>query len=329
MKMAETVNAKARSLAREIRNGVRKGIRLIGGRYYYQWAKTNYIRNLEHSQRKFKETPVLVYQMGKVGSSTIVSSLKAIELNRAIYHLHFLTKERIAKTEEDRKEFFLTERYGYLKRPWLYEFLVKQLDDGLMDRKWKVITITREPVARNISTFFENLEVNRLDEIDSYEISSHYYKIPPTIIRLTDLEKLNKLFFERMNHDSPEQFFDREIKGVLGVDVYAHEFPRSKGYCILEDDVADILLLRLEDLNRVAREAFWEFLKLPDFILAKSNVGSEKNYALLYKEFKKQVNFPQDYLDRMYGSRYMHHFYSAGEIEKFKKKWLKTENLKE
>jgi hypothetical protein len=327
--MAETLRAKSRSLAREVRNGIRKGIRLVGGKKYYLWAKENYIRQLERSQRHFKETPVLVYQMGKVGSSTIVSSLKAIDLDRAIYHLHFLTKERIVKTEEDRKEFFLTERYGYLKRPWLYEFLIKQLDDGLMGRKWKVITLTREPVARNISTFFENLEVNKLDEIDNYEISSHYYKIPPTIISLNNLEALNKLFFERMNHDSPEQFFDREIKGVLGVDVYTKEFPKSKGYCLLEGDVVDILLLRLEDLNQVAREAFWEFMKLPDFKLTKSNVASEKNYAFLYNEFKNQINFPQDYLNRMYGSRYMRHFYSAEEIEKYKKKWLKTESLKE
>jgi hypothetical protein len=324
--MAETLKAKSRSLAREVRNGIRKGIRLIGGRSYYRWAKADYIRKLERAQRHFKETPVLVYQMGKVGSSSIVSSLKAIDLDRAVYHLHFLTKERIVRTEEDRKEFFLTERYGYLKRPWLYEFLVKQLDNGLIDRKWKVITLTREPVARNISTFFENLEVNKLDEIDSYEISSHYYKIPPTIISLNNLEALNELFFEKLNHDSPEQFFDREIKGVLGVDVYAEEFPTSKGYYILEGDAVDILLLRLEDLNKVAREAFWEFMKLPDFKLTKSNVASEKNYASLYKEFKNKIKFPQNYLNRMYGSRYMRHFYSAEEIEKFKKKWCNTQN---
>jgi hypothetical protein len=179
-------------------------------------------------------------------------------------------------------------------------------------------------VSRNLSAFFENLEVKSSDEGGRYEISSHYYKIPPTTIELNSLEPLSKLFFEKVNHDSADQFFDREIKGVLGVDVFSREFPKSKGYCIYEGEFADILLLRLEDLNRVAREAFREFLDIPDFELTSSNVGSEKGYALLYKKFKEDVDLPDEYLRRRYGSRYMRHFYSAGEIERFQEKWRKA-----
>lgn len=323
--MTETMHAMFRSLASEIKNLFQKGILRISGGNYYHWAKANYIRKLERSQRHFKKSPLLVYQMGKVGSSTIVTSLKAINLDRPIYHPHFLTKARIVKTEEDRKNFFLTKRHSYLQRPWLYEFLLGQLNEGTMGRKWKVVTLTREPVVRNISAFFENLEVKRLDEMDCYEISSHYYKISPTIIRLDNLEALNKLFFEKVNHNSPEEFFDREIKGLLGVDVYTRKFPRQKGYCIVEGDLADILLLRLEDLNKVATEAFMDFLAIKDFKLLKSNLGSEKNYAPLYKEFKQSVKFPKGYLNNIYGSRYMQHFYSVEEIEKFKQKWCKAE----
>jgi len=263
--------------------------------------------------------------MGKVGSSTIVRSLRAQRVDRPIYHPHFLSKERIAETEKDRKEFFRTQRYSYLKRPWLYEFLVKQLDGGLKGRKWKVITLTREMISRNLSAFFENLEVKGFDEGGRYEISSHYYKIPPTTIEMNDLEPLSRLFFEKVNHDSPDQFFDREIRGVLGVDVFDREFPKSKGYCIYEGKSADILLLRLEDLNRVAAEAFREFLDISHFELTIANVGEEKSYALLYKKFKEQVDLPDEYLERMYDSRYMRHFYSAGEIDRFQNKWRKTE----
>jgi len=322
--MGGAFNSESRSLVNELKNVFRRGIRRISESNYH-WAKACYMRELDRSQRHFGETPVLVYQMGKVGSTSIVRSLKASNVDRPVYHPHFLSKERIAETEKDRKEFFRTERYSYLKRPWLYEFLVKQLEGGLKGGKWKVITLTRETVSRNISAFFENLEVERFEGRDRYRISSHYYKIPPTTIEINDLEPLSRLFFEKVNHDSPEQFFDREIRGVLGVDVFASEFPISKGYRIYQGELVDILLLRVEDLNRVAQEAFSEFLDIRKFELTNSNVGSEKGYAFLYKKFKKDVELPDEYLRRMYGSRYMRHFYSAREIERFQEKWRKAE----
>jgi hypothetical protein len=138
--MGDTLHSGSRDMVRKAGNLVRRGIRRIS-ETNYRWAKAYYMYELGRSERRFKETPVLVYQMGKVGSSTIVSSLRAIGIDRPVYHPHFLTKERIAQTEEDRKKFFRTDRYSYLKRPWLYEFLVKQLDGGLEGRKWKVITL--------------------------------------------------------------------------------------------------------------------------------------------------------------------------------------------
>ena len=287
----------------------------------YHSAKALYMYQLGQSQRKFKRTPILIYQMGKVGSSTIRSSLDDIVIDRPIYHCHFLTKERIAKTEADRKKFFRSERYSYLKRPWLNEFLAKQLKSGLKGRKWKVITLTREAVSRNLSTFFENLDFKVIDEGRRYEISSHYYKIAPTIVEHNSHDVLIKLFFEKVNHDSPNQFFDFEIKRMLGVDVLASEFPKSKGYQIYKGDLADVLLIRLEDLNRVASEAISEFLGIHRFRLLNSNIGTKKNYALVYKNFKNIIALPDDYLTRIYGSRYMRHFYTADEIETFERRW--------
>lgn len=317
--MSEFVRPFSQSISTLLNDFLWKVLNRIGRRNYHL-AKACYIRSLERSQRRFGNPPVLVYQMGKVGSSTIMNSLKAIGVDRPVYHPHFLTKKRIVETEADRRKFFRTERYAYLKRPWLYEFLLNQLNQGLTGEKWKVVTLTRESVSRNISVFFENLDVRYVND-NRYEIKSHYYKIPSTQLELNRYEHLSDLFFDRVNHDSPDQFFEREIKGVLNVDVFTHRFPTSKGYCILKGDIADVLVLRLEDLNRVAKDAFNEFLGLKDFKLINANIGSEKNYSRLYKTFKKCVEFPDDYLNRMYDSRYMRHFYTKNEIETFKQKW--------
>jgi hypothetical protein len=321
--MGQNVNSMAHLLVFRVMDAIRNGFHRVSESNYYL-AKAKYIRKLGREQRRFKQTPLLIYQMGKVGSVTVVRSLKACGVERPIYHCHFLSRQRIAETEQDRKQFFRTENYTYLKRPWLNEFLVNRLAKGSRNGKWKVVSLTREPVARNLSVFFENMMIRRFDE-DRYEISSHYYKIPPTIIEPDHLDVLSTLFFEKLNHDSPEAFFQREIEGVLRADIFSLPFPKSKGYCIYESEMADILLLRLEDLDRVAGEAFKEFMEIPDFRLVNANVASDKGYASLYEKFKEYVDLPEDYLDRMYGSRYMRHFYSNDEIMMFRKKWCKAQ----
>jgi hypothetical protein len=83
----------------------------------------------------------------------------------------------------------------------------------------------------------------------------------------------------------------------------------------------DLLLIRVEDLNRCASQAFSEFLGLPELPLINENVGSAKAYASLYKTFKDSVKLPESYIDQMYATKYMRHFYSDREIAAFKKRW--------
>ena len=105
--------------------------------------------------------------MGKVGSMTVERSLRAIKLDMPIYHTHLLTKERIADTEAKRKKFFRTERYSYLKRPWLNQFLLKQIESGLNDKKWKmnlnvvfVVLYIQVEMKRKIVVLQEKIEKN-------------------------------------------------------------------------------------------------------------------------------------------------------------------------
>jgi hypothetical protein len=289
----------------------------------YYFARAYYQYKHRREQKKFEGPPVIIFQMGKVGSRSVHRSLKALNLDMPIYHSHLLTKERIAETEKKRKKFFRTERQSYLNRPWLNRLLREQIDKGLKDKKWKVITLTRDPVARNISTFFENLEFRKIDAGQRYEICSDYYNIPDTRIDLEELEKLKLLFLERMNHRSPLEFFERELKGVFGVDIYASEFPKSIGYKIYRDKIADVLVIRLENLNECAPRAFKEFLDIEDFSLIVENVSSEKIYADLYQKFIDNVILPDSYIDQLYNSKYMHHFYSNEEINALSKKWFK------
>ena len=147
------------------------------------------------------------------------------------------------------------------------------------------------------------------------------------------MRKLSDLFFERLNHDTPLVFFDRELKSVFGVDVFASEFPKSEGFKIYKSEKADALVIRLENLNHCFKEAFKKFLNINNFTLENTNIGKAKVYASIYKKFKETIHLPDNYLDKFYNSKYMRHFYTEMEIEGFREKWYRrirefTESIK-
>jgi len=288
-------------------------------------AKMYYFYRRDQQARRLEGAPILLYQMGKVGSKTIQRSLEALDLDRPIYHVHFLTPDRVKRTERERRRYFGTEKAGLLRHVWLYQYLLRQMSRGLDGKKWKIVTLTREPIGRNISTFFENLDVEPLDDSRQYRIQSDYYGFQIDL-DIEHLDELVQLFLERLCHDRPLVFFDEEIKGMFGIDLFAGEFPVSKGYKIFEADHADVLLIRLEDLNDCAAEAFAEYLGIEGFTLTQANVASEKVYAPIYRKFRNSIVLPESYIERMYNSKYVRHFYSEEEIARFRAKWSTPRN---
>jgi hypothetical protein len=291
--------------------------------WFYPSAKAMYMWRMGRAYNRYDRGPVLVLQMGKVGSKSVQAGLEAQILDRPIYHAHFLSRERTARTEKQRRKFFRTDRHSYLMRPWLNQFLLRTFAEHKDKHKWKLITLTREPVGRNISAFFENLEVVPCKTDGEFEISSDYYQIKPTIVSADDTDTLAQLFFDRAQHDSPLRFFDREIKDIFGIDVLGTGFPIEKGYGIYKSDRADLLVLKLESLADCANEALAEFLDINEFAVINRNIGARKVYAPLYDAFKRNAIIDSDYADTLYNSEYMHTFYSDGEIAAARANWLR------
>ena len=291
--------------------------------WFYPTAKAAYMWRQGRRYRAHSKGPILILQMGKVGSKSVQAGLEARVFDRPIYHPHFLSRERTAQTEKARKKFFRTERHGYLTRQWLNHFLLRTFAAHKENHTWKLITLTREPVGRNISAFFENLHVVPHGTGGKFEISSDYYQIDPTMVSVDDTSKLAELFFERARHDSPLRFFDREIKNIFGIDVIDTGFPIEKGYEIYSTGRVELLVLRLEDLTKCAGAAFDKFLGINDFQLINQNIGAKKVYAPLYSAFKKDVVVDETYADRLFKSDYMRTFYSEEEIRSARVTWLK------
>ena len=316
---------------------VRRGLRTFVKRAYqlkthlakryikqdYETAKTSYMKRLAKADSRFTKPPIVVYQMGKVGSSSVVASLKQADLKykHRIYHVHFLTPERVTYYEAKRRPFLNTPYEGDLKHIWQYNHLNQQLAVVSAPHKWKVITLVRDPVARNLSTFFENIDVVPTTSTEGQVFKSVEYDFEITL-QNNQLAPLIDLFFEKCRHDAPLHFFDQEFKGNLGIDLYTTPFPVDRGYQIYEGDKADVLLIRLENLDQCFTQAMEEFLGPCNIPLISANIGSQKDYATTYQQFKEIIHLPQTYVDRMYNAQFTQHFYSSDEIEAFRTKWI-------
>jgi hypothetical protein len=307
-----------------LKQSAAKLIRAITQKNYYS-ARSYYHWTLRRADHKHGEPPLLVYQMGKVGSSSVTRSLRTAKIGRSVYHIHFLEPLLIDEYEAKRKAYLSTKREGSLRHIWQYQHLLKEIKEGWNGKRWKIVTLIRDPIARNLSAFFEHIEllpsppdsprVKRLKSIEyEYEVT----------VRDNNIDELISIFFEKFPHESPFTYFDREFKGVLGVDLFASEFPKSIGYKCYRESKFDILLIRLENLNTCFAEALREFLGVERMALVEANVSADKEYSDIYRMFKDSIHLPESYLDKMYSSRFSRHFYTDEELEQFKRSWSRS-----
>ena len=256
--------------------------------------------------------PIIVYQMGKVGSASIQHSLmatfKTMGVKVPVHHIHNLNNLEAMETailqsdiRHNPEDTLMGIRLGLE--------LKKQMNEN-PNKQWNLISLVRDPVARNISDFFHGLQEIIPDCERLYEAG------------LLSIEEVQDAFLTKFDHHiTPKVWFDTQMKTVFKIDVYARPFPSQKGFEIYRDgNNARLLLIRLEDMNRVANQAMTEFLQIKDFKLIQSNVGAEKPYASLYRNFKK-LPLPDLYLEEIYGTKFAKHFYTSQEIENFREKW--------
>lgn len=235
------------------------------------------------------DIPVLVFQVGKVGSSTVYYSL--INAGIRCEHVHRISPENIKRIADDRRQRGL---------PVKDERLGLALNGRLKraNEKVRIITMVREPVGRNISAFFQNL-------------ADCYGKVP---LHLIPVEEAIRRFFDEYPHHIVLEWFEAELERVTGVSLYDQPFPHQKQWMIIHEGRFEILVLRVEAPDNIKSEAIKTFLNLPSIDLVRANVGDVKVYARLYEEFRTRISLPEEYLNTMLESKYARHFYSVDEI---------------
>jgi len=258
--------------------------------------------------------------MGKVGSKTVELSLikayEALGIQVPIYHTHVLDgfeQGRQNALQEQNQQ----NPVGRLATLEYGESIREKVDESPAQH-WNIISLVRDPIARNISAFFESLPEYIPDWRERYAKGT-----------LTAYE-IKALFLGFGSaYDRLDYWFDSQMKAVpaFGIDVYATPFPYDIGYKIYPGAAqASLLLIRLENLKECAGSAMQEFLGLKKFSLHNTNTADEKEYTALYRAFK-ELPLPLEYVDGMYKTQFTRHFYSDIELDMFTKRWTKSAEI--
>lgn len=270
---------------------------------------------------------LLVYTVGKVGSTAVADSLRSSGLDLQILQLHWLVPEHLERDDalyrkraRKHRGTLLERRFwpGYL---WLGECMARRVRRPPRNGgPWRIVTLVRDPVARNVSSFFQNLEPFFDFDLSGAIATQGEQRVVEQLITLFLDSYLGESIASQHDGD-PLTWFDEELKAVFDVDVYARRSPAERGYDICRSQRAEVLLIRMEDLARCAQAAFRDFLGLESVTLRRRNVGDDKDYSDVYKRFLETIRFPASYLDRLYESKYARHFYTDAELTAFRARW--------
>jgi len=182
---------------------------------------------------------------------------------------------------------------------------------------FKVVSVVREPVAINLSSFFYNF-VPRNPGVNIHDLSDE-----DIIERLKKGESFSSPTFHL-------DWWDIEVAPMTGIDVYGYgEFPIQDGSAVYSADLkgrhTDLLVMRQEDLRSVARAALSDYygIEVPELARVNTAEDSTNNYADRYAQFKAEASLPEDWVTAQMNSRYAQFFYSPEEREAFTNKWVR------
>ena len=261
---------------------------------------------------------IFIYQPGKVGSSTIRASLNAV--NKTCVHVHLLTP----LPGYDR----IWNKHGAAFYNWF------------KNQPRKIITLVRDPFARDFSGLFQNTDVRYFwyPFIIGNAVSNMYFPGEDDIQDLINDRDLVALFGKpvlasndycdycvkvmtqmgRMNYQF--DWFDSQLKKYFDIDVYTYHFDKKIGYTIIQEGNLEILVLRLENMKKLEK-IIGEFVGIDNFKLFNANEAGNKIYKYLYNYVRENITLPKEYFDCYMNNEKALHFYTKEELQGFLEKF--------
>lgn len=235
----------------------------------------------------------VVYTMGKVASSSVSDAIIAAGL--PCYDIHSLNPEYLQRTARSWLE------RGEYPPPHICVSMAHR--DRLLVKRKKClyISLVRDPIARNLSAFFQNLHLE-----------------PMHIRTEENPQKLFDHFVNNYGHSVPMTWFEREFETQLSIDIFSKPFDREKKFVRLPGK--HVVLFRVDCPDDVKGRVLTQELGRK-ITIRRQNDSANKDYFEKYGAIKDFAKFPESFLSRIYDSKFAQHFWTYDERQAFKAKW--------
>ena len=250
--------------------------------------QTNELLNInKHNHNKL----VFVYSAPKVGSTSIVSSLRIFGIELIdIIHIH----------DEEMLNVLSHVNNVSIKEIILYnKYLGKDV---------YVINVYRSPIERKISAFFE--------KIGSYHFNNHDH-IVNNYNLLKIINRFNNIFPWIGNGD---HFIDRYNINI------PEKFDFHNKFLKVTQNGVNYITLRLKDSNEwgnILSNIFGFKIRM-----IKDYETSSKPIKELYNNFKTNYSIPINYLNDLLNDKYLNYYYNEIEIKQYYDEWF-LRNIRE
>ncbi len=174
-----------------------------------------------------------------------------------------------------------------------------------------IVSGIRNPIDRNLSYFFQTYKDKFFN---SFKTKQNKYQgeycFVEELKESEEVDDYTKAFFNQSYLFSFNEWFE-EFLDITEI----KDFDKQKGYQLYDlGNDNKLFFYKLEDLNSNIDEIKTIF-DLQEWNT--TNVGSKKKYSAIYKKTKEQIQYPQEYLDRLLTTDTMKIFYTEDEINSF------------
>lgn len=259
--------------------------------------------------------PILIYQMGKVGSTAIDVALRRAGLPNAIFKPHTL-----ANTVNETYRILMQKRAPVPPHLAIEAALQRAIASGRLPPKLFVITLFRDPIARLVSVFFENPHSYPAPVFDGQ--GNMHADAAVRYLR-------HHLTAERILHDTVG-WFERELATHLERDVFGLPFDKERGWTVHRDRGIDLLVMQTEAIVPEGHKALASLLHVPRPIpIPRARARETMPFAEAYAEVKRTLRLPTKVCDAVYSDPRVHHFYTDAQIAEFRSRWEEGANRKD
>jgi len=243
------------------------------------------VNDLLHINKNPTNKLVFVYSGPKVGSTSIVSSLRIFGIDKfSVIHIH----------DEE-----MLNVLGHVKGITINEII---LYNKYIGRNVYVIDVYRSPIERKISAYFEKIGSYHFNNTDEKMNNYNIHKV---------INRFNKLFPHIANGD---HFIDK-----YKISIPDH-FDYDKKYLLVQENGITYIKLRLKDAsywNNILTNIFGTRI-----CIVKDYESTNKPIKELYLTFKSMYKVPLNLLDDILQCKYLNYYYSEHELKEYYNQWL-------